>query len=925
MKPDPDRQGPLSLFVDRPVLTLMVALTLCSLGVLAFTRLSLRLVPADMASANINVWVAVNQSMTPREVEDQILKPFEAQVRTIPGIAEIRSSAESDSAFLRVEIDADTDLMLAAAEIRDRAQRAKLEWPRGVDQYFTWREDGNSAPLAFFQILTPDRDRTWDDRIDRVVRTRLESVDGVGRAEIWGLLAESIRIWFDRDKLIAHRIDYGALIRRLSADNFARPIGEIDDGQHRYLARVDSKFHSQTDIENYPVRPGLLIKDIARVERVPSVRDSLARFDQKFAYTGVLRLAAGSNPVDASRAVRDAMHEMESDPELTGIGFRRLFDQGETIEKSLETLLETSIQGGLLALIALFAFLRNVRATIAIALAIPLALLIAGAYLFFAGRSLNILTMAGMTLAVGMVVDNSVVVLENIRRLRETGMRMRDAAVQGTREIVLAITMATLTTVVVILPLVFMSSDTQLRPALTALGMTLSVALLGSLFVALLLLPSGMRHLGAGIGESAVPRHERKPLLLPVRMLVAVNRRILDFGLRHRWLALIALIGVVVTAFPIGSRLDFHQKGGGPFRGGDVSLYLELPRGRTLRDVSDEVRGYEEFLLANRETWHIQNIAVRFDRTSARFDLILDETVARERIPGLTDDIRDAWPRRPGVELTMRERSRGGGGGGGSTSEDDENSSHFVLRLYGPDSEYLTACALDVSDLLGRRSEVERVEIDRVEGNQEVIVGVDRQALSDFGVAPETLNRIMSSGLRGMELTRFEDPEGDVRLIAQFDSERNPSLVDLKETQVWTEAGTFQRLADLSDIRFQHALERIQRIDGRTAVQLSGKRAEGVSSKQMSDVLAETMTAVTLPRGYSWSEASESGKIGEQLGEVFKAMILSVALVFMLMGVLFESVVLPAAILVTVPFALTGAIWSLFLFYGSIDVMAGIG
>ncbi len=917
------KQGPLTLFVDRPILTLMAALTLCSLGVLSFARLPLRLVPADMAQGQINMWIPVAQSMTPQEVQEQVMEPLEAQIRTIPGVAETRASCETDSAFIRIKLDTGIDLMLAAAEVRDRAQRAKLDWPRGVDRYFTWREDGNSAPLSFFQILTPERDSKWDDKIDRVVRPMLERVDGVGRVEIWGLLAETLRIWFDRDLLVAHRIDYGELIQRLMRDNFARPVGELDDGHSRYLVRVNSKFQSQEEIENYPIRTGLRIKDIARVERVPSVRDSLARFDQKYTYTGVLRLAAGVNPVEASRGARAAMSDLENDPRLNGIAFRQLFDQGEMIESSLQTLLSTSIQGGLLALLALYAFLRNVRATVAIALAIPLALLVAGCYAFFAGRSLNLLTMAGMTLAVGMVVDNSVVVLENIRRLRARGMRMRDAAVQGPREIVLAITTATLTTIVVILPLVFISEDQNLRAALGAIGLTLSVALLGSLGVALLLLPSGMRHLGAGIGVAAEGR-SKPSKWSPVNLVMRANRWLVHFGLRHRWWAAIGCVALVFSMGTAFSQLDFHEKGGGPFRGGDITLNIELPAGRTLREVADEVQEFENFLLARKEEWSLDHLSVRFDRTSARFDLILDPEFDTDDKPALTNEIRLAWPRRPGINLRMKDRS-GGGARGGGESGDDKNSNNFVVRLWGPDSQFLTERALEIAGQLEQLDDVVSAEVDRVEGNREVVVNVDRQQLSEFEVAPAALTRTMSSGLRGVELTRYEEDDGDVRLIAQFDAERNPTLLDLRETRVWNRQGMFQRLDDLSSIRFENSLEKISRIDGRTAVQIEGTRAEGVTSTQMSEHIRTVMDSTSLPRGYSWSEASYAGQIGEQLAELGKAGALAVALIFMLMGVLFESVILPAAILVTVPFAMLGAAWSLVLFHGSIDVMAGIG
>src|SRR5262249_50624765 len=175
-------------------------------------------------------------------------------------------------------------------------QRARAYWPREIDRFFSWREDGSSMPLAFFQILTPQKNIAWDFLIDDKVKRRLEAVDGVGRVDVWGLLDETIRIWFARDKLRAHAIDFRAILERLSSDNFTRPIGEIDDGTRRLSVRVEGKFKSTSDIERWPIRPGLVVGDVATVERVPTVRDSLSRYDGTYTYGGVSLVTGGGNP-----------------------------------------------------------------------------------------------------------------------------------------------------------------------------------------------------------------------------------------------------------------------------------------------------------------------------------------------------------------------------------------------------------------------------------------------------------------------------------------------------------------------------------------------------------------------------------------------------------------------------------------------------
>lgn len=439
------RSGLFSLLVDRPVLTLMITVAMVLVGTMSLLRLPLTFMGEGMTWGTINVFIPTGQPRPPREVEDKVARPAEELMRTIPGLRSIKCTCKPGSVVFRVEIDSELDPTLASAEIRDRLQRARIDWPEGVDQYFTWREDGSAPPLHYFQILTPAYDAVWQDRVENVITTRLESVDGVGRVDIFGLQSESVRIWFERDKLIAHRVDYRDLLERLSRDNYTEPAGELENDSERIMLRVESQFDSLKTIEDFPVRPGLKISDIAEVTRDRREDDRFSRYNKQFTFTGSIRATSGANIVETSRRVRATAEELKRDPRLAGIDFRYLFDQGEFVENSLDNLLQASLKGGLLALIVLLLFLRNVRATIAICLAIPLTILLVADYLYFTGDSLNILTMTGMTLAVGMVVDNSVVVLENIRRLRHDGLPLRTACIEGAREMGLAVTMATST------------------------------------------------------------------------------------------------------------------------------------------------------------------------------------------------------------------------------------------------------------------------------------------------------------------------------------------------------------------------------------------------------------------------------------------------------------------------------------------------
>ena len=372
-------------------------------------------------------------------------------------------------------------------------------------------------------------------------------------------------------------------------------------------------------------------------------------------------------------------------------------------------------------------------------------------------------------------------------------------------------------------------------------------------------------------------------------------------------------------------KLDFDGSGGGGFfSGGDVTVNLDLPRGLTLRDVEAEVIAYEDFLLAHKDEWRIDSISASFSRRTARFDVKLDSSVRRKDVQQYREKIEKAWPRRPGVKVRLATRGGSQSGGGGGSEEASERN--FVVRLFGRDSAFLTRLAVDVCAELARLPSVDKVEIPAMEDADEVQVRIARDRLQDLQVQPEVLFGTIASGLQGQMITEYEEEGREVRVFAEFDyGARNPTMLDLKDTEVFAGTGTFQRLADLSEIRFERAMHEIERSDGRTSVTIVGKRSEGVGPRAFSQELAQVMRRFPLPRGYRWSEESVFRQQEEQMSELLSAGVLSVTLVFLLMGVLFESVILPGAILATIPFAVLGALWSLFAFHGSYDPMAVIG
>jgi HAE1 family hydrophobic/amphiphilic exporter-1 len=512
--------------VRRPVMLFTLCLTLVVIGIVTWVRIPVQMMPDGIVEPGLQVFVQ-NIGASAPENEEQVARVLEEELRTIQGIQDIDSSARQDSVMASVHFQATTDMNLAKAEVRDRVERARPKFPRTVSEISIWSWSESDMPVMFFALMHPGDSPRTDFLVKEVIQRRLEAVDGVGKVDVWGLLDDSRRILLDEQKVKAAHLDLGALIRRLSSDNFALPMGEIEDGGRRILLRADMRFRSIEEIEGYPIGNGLKLGDIAHVEDVKTVRDSLFRIDGRYAYFGQIQKDGQANVVETCKRLQKELAELEQDPQLGGeFQFLPIFDQGQFISTSLGQLENTAIEGGLLAVVILFIFLWRVRLTLLVATAIPLSVLFALAWIYFRGGSFNVLTMTGFTLALGMLVDDAIVVIENITRLRAQGASKREAVVRGTGDVALAVGLSTLTTVVVFMPLMFMSENPTVKILFGELGLPLCISMLFSLVVSMVFLPVAAEPLleAHKIGAGRVARALQPLVELPGRALELVLR-----------------------------------------------------------------------------------------------------------------------------------------------------------------------------------------------------------------------------------------------------------------------------------------------------------------------------------------------------------------------------------------------------------------
>jgi HAE1 family hydrophobic/amphiphilic exporter-1 len=1029
---------PFRLAIARPIGFGVVFATLIVIGLLAYLRIPLQLLPSGFAEPQLNCWIA-HPGSSARENEEQVTRPIEEELRTLAGLRRVRSWSREGAVSLRISFDPLLDPDLMKAEIRDRLERARPKLPSSVGEINFWSEDADQMPISFFGVLYAQESERTDFLLEEVVVPRLEAVDGISRIEVWGVLEDTVRILLDEDRVAATGTDIGDLVRRLSSDNFAEPLGNVTDGGQELLLRSDMRFETLADIEAYPISRDLTIGDIGRVVRVKSVRNQLTRIDGRYAYYGVASKEAGANVVETSRALVAAMAEIEQDPRLAGnFSFMPFFVQGELVENSLSQLRGTAVWGGALAVVVLLVFLRRVRLTLAVALCVPVSALLAIAWEYFSGGSFNLLTMVGITLAMGMLVDNAVVVVENITRHRDLGLPAREAARVGVKEIALAVSLSTLTTVVVFMPLVFMTENPMARVFMRGLGLPLSISLLFSLLIAVVFLPTlAARILGPqphwlGRAASSLVWVWRLPALVTIALVrlarrlawlaahafhapVRVARAVLAPSGALRWpVRALRLAGAVVLVLRgFGHDAEVVRRGAvlgreaaaglgsgaavgiaaalavlvvpellalrrrrapaapAPFRPGTTSLmelaaranqglvtwslenrllacsvaflalasvavplsnlklsaftqdqesdsvryWVDFTSDFTLAEASEEIALHEDFLDSQREALGIAHVSSRFSNEDGSITAYWDKPLTPSELRRVEKVLREGAPRPAGHDVSFSDSE--------AATELSRDVAFFVLR--GPDSEQLEEYGRAAIELLSKVDGLGKVSSESLANERSVEVDIDRDKALALGVTSRAALENISWALRGASLARFHEEGREVPFIMEFDSEEVAGLSTLRDLSLFTESGRVS-LASVSDVSFERTSRTIYRDDGRTTFEITAEVLDPTRIVELTEAGYAALAALDLPRGYSaGSERSTSRRAEEEAGEMLRALALSIVLVFLLMGVLFESLVLPFCVLVTIPFAFLGAMWMVFVTGTPMDIMGWIG
>jgi HAE1 family hydrophobic/amphiphilic exporter-1 len=882
--------------IRKPVSVIVVMLIFITIGVISILKLPLEMMP-DTTFPGLMVQIPYPSS-SPEEVERTITRPLEDVLATVNNLENMSSTSSASSCWIHLQFTGGTNMDLASMQIRDKIDQVRSELPSDIENIRIRRFSMNDRPVISFSLALPgelDNLYYWSENY---IMQQLERIEGVANVDIRGIRNKVLNVYLKPEVFYSSSIRIADLIDTIRNNNTNISAGYVEDAATRYAARIPGELKILEDVKNLPVsNKGLTIADVARVTYDYPVKEEFDRLDGNETVRFQVYRASNANIVDVCQAVKETMARIKNtEPGLKDMTVIFYRDQSEDILNSLKDLTLSGIIGGLLAVVVLLFFLRKFRTTIIIAAAIPMAMVFTFSFmylyraLFRANITINIISLSGLMMAVGMLVDNSVVVLENIFRLRqEKGLDPTTASLRGAGEVALAVTASTLTTLVVFVSLGFMSSSGFGR-FMKDFALTISLALVASLAVALSFIPLGASRLLKGRAREKA------------RWLVKLTRmyeRIISFTIKN-WKTKLTVAGAAVAVFFISffmlKNIEREFMFSSDEREIDFSVYM--PRSYTLEEMKSLFKQLEEILSSRKEELAIEHVTTEFGVSNLRQGRYRGgiELALKDQGPSVTEIkemLKTLLPRKAGITYEFAQRFGRGG-----------HSRGMGVELIGPDYTRLTELAPRAIEKLRALESVEDVTSDLEGGDTQLTVQVDREKAESSGINSRMVAQTVSSSLSDRPIGKFKTENREIDIILKIQGDQGFSEEDLRNISLPTQSKRIPITA-VSTISYRMGSASIRKENKKSKLIIQvNPKTQGMMA--LSNDISRAMNSIPFPEAYSWSLGGEWRRFQESQSESNLAIVLALAFIYIIMASLFESFVHPLTILLSVPLALFG-------------------
>ena len=904
-------------FIKHHVMTILLYILVVVFGFYSFQNLPLALMPSMEVPAA--VVYATYPGAGPEDIEQQVTKKLEGAVAGLSGLDTLQSTSSENMAMLVIQFTNHTDMDQAMTDLRDKVAQVKSQLPDDASDPTVMSIDIDSMPVVQVALRGNDLASLQSIAEDEI-QPALERLDGVASVDISGGYEQEIAVHTDASRLKGYNLTISSIGQQLGADNIAIPGGDLDNGSQTLAVRTDGEYSSIDDVKNalisLPAGGTVRLSQIADVSMQPKDQDAISKVDGEECIILSVNKQSGSNTVQIAELAKAEFDSLLKSND--SLQWNIVMDQSDYINMTVDNAIQNIWMGVLFAAIVLFLFLRDFGATMAVTIAMPCCILFTFLIMNVLGITLNMMSLGGITLGVGMIVDNSIVVLENIFTYRADGYDRMEACTKGTGEVIGAVIASTLTTVAVFLPIAL--SGGMAGMMFKEFCITIVALLLSSLIISVTLVPLLCYFLLGSTKQQSVKPQGSGATPITEKPLSRVYRSSLNFLITHRWagIALTVVICIVSVLSVSQAGMELIPE----MDEGQVSVTVSMPNGSTMEDTAaiedriaaiavDTIPELEQIYYSTGSSTSIMSSSSGASVTISLVDLDQRDRSSADIAKQLRRDLQDI----AGCELTVST----------SSTMSMSTDSDISVELTGDDYDQLAETADDLANRISALPDAINVESSAGEQTPRVAVKINRENASRFGLNAATIGGLVRGELTGSTATtlRMNGEEYDVTVAG--DEDVATSLDALRSMQIPTMTGGTVPLSMVADVYTELSPQSIARKNQKETVTITGESESG-DSNAIKAAVDDIVAKYELPDGVEVGEGdTAASQIAETTGTLMLALAVAIMLVYFILATQFNSFSLPIAIMLILPIGLLGSMILLWPTGNHVSMVALLG
>lgn len=904
-------------FIKHHVMTILLYILVVVFGFYSFQNLPLALMPSMEVPAA--VVYATYPGAGPEDIEQQVTKKLEGAVAGLSGLDTLQSTSSENMAMLVIRFTNDTDMDQAMTDLRDKVAQVKSQLPDDASDPTVMSIDIDSMPVVSVALRGNDLASLQSIAEDEI-QPALERLDGVASVDISGGYEQEIAVHTDASRLKGYNLTISSIGQQLGADNIAIPGGDLDNGSQTLAVRTDGEYSSIDDVKNalisLPAGGTVRLSQIADVSMQPKDQDAISKVDGEECIILSVNKQSGSNTAQIAELAKAEFDSLLKSND--SLQWNIVMDQSDYINMTVDNAIQNIWMGVLFAAIVLFLFLRDLGATLAVTIAMPCCILFTFLIMNVLGITLNMMSLGGITLGVGMIVDNSIVVLENIFTYRADGYDRLEACTKGTGEVIGAVIASTLTTVAVFLPIAL--SGGMAGMMFKEFCITIVALLLSSLIISITLVPLLCYFLLGGTKQQSIKPQGSGATPITEKPLSRAYRSSLNFLITHRWagvaLTVVICIVSVLSVSQAGMELIPEMDEG------QVSVAVSMPNGSTMEDTAaiedriaaiavDTIPELEQIYYSTGSSTSIMSSSSGASVTISLVDLDQRDRSSADIAKQLRHDLQDI----AGCELTVST----------SSTMSMSTDSDISVELTGDDYDQLAETADDLANQISALPDAINVESSAGEQTPRVAVKINRENASRFGLSATAIGGLVRGELTGSTATtlRMNGEEYDVTVAG--DEDVATSLDALRSMQIPTMTGGTVPLSMVADVYTELSPQSIARKNQKETVTITGESESG-DSNAIKAAVDDIVAKYELPDGVEVGEGdTAASQIAETTGTLMLALAVAIVLVYFILATQFNSFSLPIAIMLILPIGLLGSMIMLWPTGNHVSMVALLG